>query len=45
MVMEFADAETANLSYLMWLAANFRAIGVQEIRMASSWIQNLPSMT
>ena len=45
MVMEFADAETEHLSYLMWLAANFRAIGVQEVRMAFSWMQNLPLMT
>ena len=35
-VMEFADAETAHLSYLMWLAADLRAVGVQEVSIASS---------
>ena len=36
MVMEFAEALTEHLSYFMWLAADFRAISVQEVRMASS---------
>ena len=31
MVMEFAEALTEQVSYFMWLAADFRAIGVQEV--------------
>ena len=43
-VRELWEPVTEQSSYLIWFAADFRAIGVDFVRMACSCIRNLPSI-